>query len=342
MAENSKIEWTDHTFNPWWGCTHVHEGCRNCYAETWANRFGVKWGPTGVRRLSSESVWKQPLKWNRAAEKTGVRAKVFCSSMADVFEDWSGPIVNQAGNVAYHFENGINWHSPDAIVGCERVTLSDIRRELFRLIDETPWLDWQLLTKRPENIRQMWPGVGFPDVGVPGTLGRRLRLQNVWLGTSISDQASADKQIPELLKCRDLSPVRFLSCEPLLGPIEFSDVTKRADAVSQLGKKALAGIDWVIVGGESGNGARPMHWKWVLSLRDQCNAAGVPLFFKQWGEWQSGLKTPMDYENGASSFRPGCYHDFGDDSMALRLGKAEAGRQLDGREWNEMPAAVDA
>lgn len=219
MGENSKIEWTDHTFNAWWGCSHVHPGCANCYAEAWAKRFGVKWGPRGIRRVATEATWKEPLKWNRAAAKAGVRAKVFCASMADVFEDWSGPMLDTKGNTVHRGEAwGLDELTaiPGVRIGKSVASMSDVRRRLFNLIDSTPWLDWLLLTKRPENIRRMWPVQthGFrPNVG-----NDRL---NVWLGTSISDQASADKQIPELLKCRDLSPVLFLSAEPLLGQVDL-------------------------------------------------------------------------------------------------------------------------
>jgi len=335
MGENSKIEWTDHTFNPWWGCTHVHEGCRHCYAETWANRFGVKWGPNGVRRLCSEDVWRQPLKWNRKAEQLQQRARVFCASMADVFEDWSGPILDKSGEVwtkpylQSEWDRN-NWHTCDIETmkrdpqGWQYVTMDDVRRELFRLIDATPWLDWQLLTKRPENIERMWPerSVRTRDQIVDymkATQG--LCRANVWLGTSISAQESWYKQRGPLLECRPLAPVLFVSAEPLLGPV--------CDIVHGDGQDD---IDWVICGGESGIKARPMDPRWVRSFRDQCQATNTSFFFKQWGEWLPHSQT--QYFGGHFSLPR---HKFDDDNLATRVGKQAAGRLLDGREWNEFP-----
>lgn len=244
MGQNSAIEWTDHTFNPWMGCAKVSDGCKHCYAETMMDkRWGkVEWGPQGTRVRTSAANWNQPLKWNREAEAAGVRRRVFCASLADVFED--------------------------------RPALHLWRTDLFKLIDATPHLDWLLLTKRPENVVKMvlWDAPGCKPSG------------NVWFGTSVENQVTADERIPHLLRIP--AAVRFLSVEPLLGKIEFSNVTKRSDAVFQLGKKAMDGIHWVIVGGESGPKARPMHPDWARSIRDQCLAAGVPFFFKQTGGQQ--------------------------------------------------------
>lgn len=269
--DNSKIEWTDHTFNPWWGCMKVSAGCKNCYAEALDKRWdGGNWGPDSNRRPMGENYWKQPLKWDKAAA-AGVRSKVFCASMADVFE----------GN-------------PD--------TLPHLQR-LFFLINQTPNLIWQLLTKRPENIMELvpswWIKHGFPP--------------NVWIGTSVENQAAADTRIPHLLKVP--AAVRFLSCEPLIGPLdlrEYMTLTDNNRWGTELSEKRgwgyddwsggfagpgsniydpKSGIDWVIAGGESGHGARPAHPDWFRSLRDQCAAAGVPFFFKQ------GSKDWPDYKN---------------------------------------------
>lgn len=297
MAENSKIEWCHHTFNPWRGCAKVHTGCKNCFAEAQAKRnpntLGI-WGPNGSRVVASEEMWAKPLKWNKAAEKAGQRHRVFCASMADVFEDWDGECSDHQGNAHYTSDNDAskmvaNWQ----MQGCDSdgyhyTTLDDVRRRLFALIDATPNLDWLLLTKRPENVFKMWPNtvhaweqfIGKRSLSDPPP---RLTKPNVWLGTSISDQATADNAIPKLLKLRALSPVLFLSAEPLVGPIEFSDVSRRSDAVKMLGKRALFGIDWVIVGGESGHNARPCDAEWIRSIRDQCQAAGVPCFVRQLG-----------------------------------------------------------
>ena len=313
MAENSKIEWTHHTFNPWRGCTKVSEGCRNCYAETLSGRnpgtLGV-WGPNGTRVVASESMWKEPVKWDKKAKAAGERHRVFCASLADVFE---GPATMPAAA----------W---DAV--------TQARKRLGQLILDTPNLDWLLLTKRPENVTaiaaDMWVRFGGPTVPLP---------PNVWVGASVENQQAADERIPHLLKVP--AAVRFLSCEPLLGAVDIrehlnGDSTGRETGGPQ-GWQPGPAVDWVIVGGESGHGARPMHWHWAHSLRDQCQAAGVPFHFKQWGEWVSGVKSPMDVQKGPGQYRPGCYHDFDAHSMALKIGKKDAGRKLDGRTWDEVP-----
>lgn len=219
MAENSKIEWTDHTFNPWIGCQKVSPGCDHCYAEALSNRYGwVEWGPHGERKRTSQANWRKPLQWARAARGTEKRPRVFCASLADVFD-------NRAP---------VQW-----------------RTDLFDLIASTPELDWLLLTKRPENLAKMFPAGEW---------------SNIWLGTTCEDQASADRRIPLLLETR--ARVHFLSCEPLLGEINFSP-------------PALIDIDWVIVGGESGPGARMMQEWWAEHIKAQCELAGVHFFMKQ-------------------------------------------------------------
>lgn len=300
MAENSKIEWTHHTFNPWRGCAKVHEGCAHCYAEREAKRFpdvrGI-WGPNGTRVVASESMWHEPVKWNRLVSCNvahgGPRPRVFCASLADVFEDWHGKIVSHKRWTVRVAPNG---HLGNA--GFRNATMDDLRARLFTMIDATPNLDWLLVTKRPENVHRMWPwhcpcgnlGTQQDEVGMGRceACGHEIEdedcyRKNVWLLTSVSNQATADAMIPPLLWSRDLCPVLGLSAEPLLGPIEFSNVTHRSDAISQLGKTALSGIDWVIVGGESGHGARPCDLGWIRSIRDQCQAASVACFIKQLG-----------------------------------------------------------
>lgn len=221
MGFDSSIEWTTHTFNPWWGCTAVSAGCKFCYAETLSNRYGHDvWGVGKARRLMSDAYWKQPAKWNEVARKAGVRARVFCASMADVFEE----------------------QAPEGQ-----------REKLWQVIRETPYLDWQLLTKRPHLIAALLPadwGDGWP---------------NVWLGTSIEDERVTDR-ISHLVKVP--AKVHFLSLEPLIGP---------------LNNLPLRHIEWAIVGGESGPGARRMSADWARDLRQQCEKAGVAYFFKQTG-----------------------------------------------------------
>jgi protein gp37 len=269
MAENSKIQWTDHTFNPWRGCTKVSAGCKNCYAETMSGRnpgtLGV-WGPKGTRVVASESYWRQPLKWNREAKAAGERRRVFCASLADVFEGW------------------------DTMPAASHDAVMAARKRLGKLINDTPYLDWLLLTKRPENVlalaADMW--VRFVrDAPLP---------VNVWIGTSVENQETADKRIPELLKVP--AAVRFLSCEPLLGPIDFFHGPKDWGL--------LTGIHWVIVGGESGPGARPCDVNWIRSIVGQCRAAGVEVFVKQLGA------QPHDTSDGSDRPNAGTLIDLND------------------------------
>lgn len=333
MSENSKIEWTDHTFNPWEGCQKVGPGCDNCYAETRNARFAggvaVNWGPGAPRRLTGTSNWNKPLKWNAQAklqhdawegfkaqhpgmtddqlEAKGFskprRPRVFCASLADVFDNAVNP----------------SW-----------------RADLFGLILKTPYLDWLLLTKRIGNVQSMLAELAHesdPDL----SLLDMMPLSNVWIGATIVNQEEADRDIPKLLQVP--AKVRFLSMEPLLGPVDLrftNGLVHGCDAADYL-------LDWVIVGGESGPGGRPMHPDWARSLRDQCADAGVAFLFKQWGEWMAGNT------NGATvslTFRVGAptgpdnpkWYEWPDGAHSARVGKKAAGRLLDGRTWDETPA----
>ena len=276
MARDSSIEWTHHTFNPWWGCTKVSPGCKHCYAETFAHRIGQDiWGARSQRRFFGEAHWREPLKWNAEALRDRERRRVFCASMADVFEN--------------------------------RAELVPLRDRLWQLISATPALDWLLLTKRPERVLKSVPwGDAWPS--------------NVWVGVTAENQRWAEKRIPLLLQLP--AKVRFLSCEPLLGPLDV--------------RKWFGGdrrVDWVIAGGESGHSARPMNPDWARALRDQCRAAGVPFHFKQWGHWRP------DYRNAPRGRRRVAVEDSkGHQVVLVRLGKHAAGRDLDGRTWDELPA----
>ena len=290
MGESTKIEWAHHTFNPWWGCVKVSEACAHCYAETFANRTGNRvWGKDAERRFFGDKHWNEPLKWDKAAKKAGELHRVFCASMADVFE--------------------------------ARDDLVEERARLWKLIKRTPNLIWLLLTKRPENILKMVPAEWLKVNRWPS---------NVWVGTTVENQKWADKRIPELQAVP--APVRFLSVEPLLGPVELGGYVSRL------------GINWVIVGGESGGKARPMDPDWVNSIYYACSSAGVPFFFKQWGEW-----APLD-DMGAS---PGesntrwAYIEQPDQTMkryrvkmfggigAWHRWMARVGKKLAGRVYNE-------
>lgn len=296
MAEFSKIEWCDSTFNPWRGCTKVSPGCANCYAESQSKRntktLGI-WGLNGTRVVAAESMWREPLKWDKKAKETGVRHRVFCASMADVFEDWAGPIVDSNGVPVSKIDSRpwtvrVNDDEP-------KVTMNDVRKRLIELIYRTPNLDWLLLTKRPENIcRMLGPdgaGLYAHDRGsVP------CPQPNLWLGTSVENQKTADERIPHLLRVP--AAVRFLSCEPLLGPVSFRFNHRNGsldnwltgeymkchqDGSAHCGKRSDKKIDWVIIGGESGPDARPCQVDWTRSLKKQCEDARVACFVKQLG-----------------------------------------------------------
>lgn len=359
MGSATKIEWADMTFNPFVGCTRVGPGCDHCYAEAHAARFGTaEWGPGKPRHRTSAANWRKPLAWNaqhwvecmscgwrgearkgrlvenppgfhppapsaRACPGCGqftllqTRARVFCSSLADVFDN----------------------EVPDGW-----------RQDLFELIGETPNLDWLLLTKRIGNVPSM---VSI----IPGWMP-----PNIWLGATVVNQTEADRDIPKLLATP--AAKRFLSIEPMLGPVDirfaFADsrtsccrrcgyrTNRRESACPNDGEllRVDIGIDWVIVGGESGPHARPMHPDWVRSLRDQLVGAGVPFFFKQWGEWGpaevlAGGDLGGELRRGtvqhlhAPANPPG--HFTRGDAYVRRLGKKAAGRLLDARTWDEVP-----
>jgi protein gp37 len=284
MGTETKIQWCDHTFNPWWGCTKVSAGCANCYAETFARRTGrAKWGDDEPRVVVSDATWRNPVKWDKAAAKAGVRRRVFCGSMCDVFEDL-----------------------PE---------LEATRERLWSLIEVTPNLDWLLLTKRPENWRLCWPLV--PVLGHvsqnKGDGKTWQKFDNIWLGTSVENQATADKRIPVLLSIP--ASVRFLSMEPLLGPVDVlphvGTMRERSISVpTVLGPHITERvvmpprIAWVIVGGESGSKARPFDLAWARSIRDQCQAAGVAWFMKQVGAKPGGMNHPLGFPETFASWKP--------------------------------------
>lgn len=295
MGANSKIEWTDHTFNPWIGCTAISPACDHCYAEARMDTrlHVVKWGAGEPRKRTSEKNWREPLKWNAEAAENGVRYRVFCASLADVFDN----------------DVPTQW-----------------RIDLIALILATPDLDWLLLTKRIGNAAQMletaFRAVHHQREGWADNVPR-----NVWIGATICNQEEAVRDIPKLLKVP--AAKRFLSMEPLLGPVSFEGVWVDHPNPA-MHQNMLEVLDWVIVGGESGHGARPMHPDWVRLLRDQCNHAGVAFHFKQWGEWAP--REPYASEWMESDELCGKW-----DGTMYRFGKKQAGRELDGRTWDELP-----
>lgn len=361
MSANTKIEWADHTFNPWIGCTKVGPGCDNCYAKADFDdrKHRVTWGAGQAR--SRTKTWGDPVRWNKQHEaffaEHGRRQRVFCASLADVFDNEVDPM----------------W-----------------RRELFDLICDTPFLDWLLLTKRIGNAGGMLPWMlNGQQRGEP--------YPNVWIGSTVVNQAEADRDIPKLLAVPTAK--RFLSMEPLLGPVDLAEHVAppslpffqpgtplcndlpSAVGCARAGRPHYPGefgcrwskinnggslptLDWVIVGGESGPNARPIHPDWARSLRDQCEAAGVPFLFKQWGNWRAAAwfdgpdsenddgddfvdvdRTPhqflagdgrtWDTMGGQLMYPP---MPLGHWCLMVNEGKKAAGRLLDGREHNGAPS----
>lgn len=296
MAENTKIEWATHTQNFWIGCTKCSAGCAHCYAEEMMDkRYGrVAWGKGQERALTSDANWLKPLAWNRAAKEAGacinpylrdernppgsaaLRPRVFASSLSDVFDE----------------EVSDEW-----------------RDRMFAVIHATPYLDWLLLTKRPHKARDYMTKAREQFIiearnAMQGTkldpiyrasvalgISHFPNWHNIWAGTSVENQDAADKRIPELLKVP--AKVHFLSCEPMLGPVDLSYWMDYDDA-----DPFRRTPTWVIVGGESGKDARPMHPQWARDLRDQCQKAGVPFFFKQDGSVLARERECKDKKGG--------------------------------------------
>lgn len=313
MANKTNIEWTDYNWNFLRGCCRVSEGCRNCYAEGIAARFSGPGQPyEGLAVFKDhkarwtgeigffEDVLSQPLRWTKPR-------KVFVNSMSDLFH--------------------------------EKVT-DDILDKAFAVMALTPQHTYQILTKRPERMREWFISCKWNNP--PFELPYKWPLQNVHLGVSVEDQKTADERIPLLLQTP--AALRWLSMEPLLGHVDIHEwLPDEWSGVARL--ESPYGdpppINWVVVGGESGPNARPMHPEWVRSIRDQCVAVGVPFFFKQWGEWGDAVKnkvraTIVIEPNGATRPTHNALPSPGSVWMC-KVGKHNAGRILDGREWNEMP-----
>ena len=329
VGDTTHIEWTDATWNPVTGCTRVSPGCVNCYID-WAPPFRVEGrhftdrdgnrshaigATTGVRLHPDRLDW--PLR------KRSWRGKrVFVCSLADLFHD----------------------DVPDEYIA-----------RVFAVMALTPEVTYQVLTKRPARMRallsspdfhwRVWHGLLTASHAAMLTIppyvtahfhgGARLGerhmtpLPNVWLGVTVEDQERADLRIPILLDTP--AAVRWLSCEPLLGPVNLG----RAVGTYYGGdpREDESGIDWVVAGGESGPGARPMHPDWARSLRDQCRDAGVPFLFKQWGDLVTEEQAPEDITLPAVSWR----HLGDDQSLVWCVGKKRAGRLLDGRTHDGYP-----
>jgi protein gp37 len=339
VAVETKIEWTDSTFNPWIGCTRVSPACDACYAavSTPARAMHIEWGPGKPRHRTSISTWRQPLAWEREHAEFfavhGHRRRVFCASLADVFDNEVDP----------------QW-----------------RADLLRLMRQCKHLDFLLLTKRIGNVvhmidecAEMEHGDGWQSMWTQG-----VPPENVWLGITVCNQQEADRDIPKLLATP--ARVRFLSCEPMRGPIDLGinlGGIRLTDESRWQGSLPL--IDWVIAGGESGLKARASHPDWFRSLRDQCVSANVPFHFKQHGEYveycryhsyskyadQCGWITRQigDCESrraalvnadGTPLVHGGPSNKVFPIAHMQRVGKKAAGRTLDGRVWDQFPEVL--
>lgn len=332
---NTKIEWAEKVWNPLVGCSKVSLGCAHCYAERMAFRLKAmgqlpyqpvvdkkgRW--TGKINLLSDKL-DEPLRWRKPA-------RIFVNSMSDLFHEW----IFETGNESFV-------------------------DEIFAIMAATPHHIYQILTKRPKVMRDyicnsrrdvyvehaletIYSEHGWcpPDFEWP--------LPNVLLGVSVEDQKAADERIPLLLQTP--AALRFLSCEPLLGPVDpMLAVPGHPDPDSIFGP---AGVSWIIAGGESGPNARPMHPDWPRLLRDSARAAGIAFFFKQWGAWLPCERVPdtpgfyLPQNMPAFGYRgeeldrklfKDRFHAWDPDTYALRLGKSRTGRLLDGLLHDQIPA----
>lgn len=293
MGRTTGIEWTDATWNPIRGCSRVSEGCRNCYAERVAARFsgsGAAYEGLAVMK-NGEPRWTGEIRFIEKHLRDPLRWKtpmrIFVNSMSDLFHP------------------GVS----DEMLG-----------RIFDVMATAPQHVYQILTKRPERMREVLAQFASVATSIrrdqafkqPGITEKECPPKNWHFGVSIEDQKTAEERLPILMRCE--TEMRIVSYEPAIGPVDF--------------RKSLGvdgAVDWIICGGESGPGARPMHPEWARKTRDFCIASRIPFFFKQWGEWLPGL------QDGAEKIVMNC----GD--KPIRIGKTKAGSLLDGREWKEYP-----
>lgn len=311
MSQNSKIEWTNKTWNPVTGCTKVSQGCKNCYAERMYERFNGK--GTFKNVTCHDDRLLQPLRWRKPY-------MVFVNSMSDIFHE----------AVPFEFVRKVF----GVMAVCQDHTFQILTKRPERMADFFKWMndtDPDFQNDPADEIYNLCIEAGIETGCGSAFVTDEWPLKNVWLGVSVEDQKAADERIPIL---RDVpAAVRFISCEPMLGPIDLINLCDgKIDAFNP-------GVQWVICGGESGPGARPMHPDWARSLRNQCANAGVPFFFKQWGEWYplgDRITNGTKYRLAKSATLDGGKKGY---TEMYRVGKKRAGRVLDDVMHNQFPNA---
>jgi protein gp37 len=302
MAKKTLIGWTNATFNAWQGCTQISPACENCYAAALAKRSGqVKWGAGEPRRRTTPSNWRQPIKWNEEAQRNGMRLRVFCNSLSDVFDN----------------------EVPD-----------EWRQDLWNLILATPYLDWILLTKRIGNTKDMLPyGFGteaYSNIWLGITVANQQEADRDIPKLLAINAPTTFLSIEPMLGEIDLHKAGAFFAGPCggggeTGPVEYD---------------CVGFVDWVIVGGESGPNARPTHLKWIRKLQIQCEGAGIAFFFKQWGEWVGGIGEKGSFiylQNGQNTVTDATTHYWGNGVISQRVGKKHAGNTLDGVIYEQFP-----
>lgn len=321
----TNIEWATNTWNPILGCDKVSPGCAHCYAITQANRWkNHKTEYTGLVTLDSQGrpQWSgnigffpqrlvEPMKRKKAR-------RIFVCSMSDLF----------------HESVTVDWI--DAVFGI----MALCPQHTFMVLTKRPWRMRGYLDYR-RSLSDPFPGAARACVDVAARIldldqdtKRHLVDQtwpprNVWLGTSVEDQKRADYRISILLGCP--GQLHFISAEPLLGPLTVRSYLRRSDMPNVFHPK---GLDWVIAGGESGRRARPVAGKWFRSLRDECVAAEVPFYFKQWGEWTTATDEILLGLHKEKQLK------VTDGELVVRLGRRVTGRELDGRTWDQFPGGA--
>jgi protein gp37 len=379
MGNTTGIEWTDATWNPIRGCSRVSEGCRNCYAERVAYRFSGAGQPyEGLAQLvNGHAAWTgkvdlvekhllDPLKWGHVPhhQDTGIKTRgkcecpgrsrrIFVNSMSDLFhpnvpDEWIDRIFAVMALCPQHTFQILTKRPERMLEYLSGLLRGRISFHMATMISRR----WHKFPKMPDGF---WWSSDESRVLVSGGVGENWPLPNVQLGVSVEDQKTADERIPLLLQTP--AAVRFISAEPLLGAVDLEQYVEAAFCIDASQREfTVPALGWVICGGESGPGARPMHPDWARGLRDQCVAAGVPFFFKQWGEW-----IPWQPDGGFSEWKSqagklmdrhafpdfkdprvrdwtdGCFYDGADMCVHQRVGKKAAGSLLDGREWKEFP-----